>query len=186
MQMDVHRQILDLSSSETVSRRHLPEGGLFFPIQTTFWKLELTVLWWHITVLCAGCNGFFFMRNSPYINTFLDDLAGLFQQYKWHDQEAFSHMARDWSNYIRFLDVHPRHDRSYLYKKKHEPQVLLKYLPQVQFINGHALRYYPPPKGTRFYIIHTNGIIGNNKESYFRKLNAWFLDDKDNCITWGL
>ncbi len=128
------------------------------------------------------------MRNTNNSHRFLDDVAYHWSlrtdtdASDWHDQEEFNRLIRD-PNYARFLDLHPKHPQSYLHKdKKKEPLMLIKFLPQMPFINGHALMKYPPENGAvEYYMVHTNGW-GKDKEAKLRDLNAWKLDDYNQCV----
>ncbi len=130
----------------------------------------------------SGCNGFFFMRNTKESHQFLDDVAKEFALNDWHDQYAFNWLIIKNTSYARFLDLHPKHPQSYLFKPFVTPVVLIKFLPQMSFINGHALMKFPPPKENMdFHMVHTNGW-GKDKEAKLRELNAWKLDDYNQCI----
>ncbi len=134
-----------------------------------------------------GCFGFFFMRNTANSLRLLYDAAHVLAHAHpdWHDQETYYHLFRD-TDYARYLDLHPKHPQSFLYKEKGkktaQPVVLVKFLPQLQFINGHALRNFPPEDDTGFYIVHANGW-GMQREPLLKRLGAWKLDDYNRC-TW--
>ncbi len=123
------------------------------------------------------------MRSTNNSYRFLDDVAHLFKTRDMHDQEAFYHLIISSPSYARYLDLNPKHPQSYLHEsKKSEPLLLIKYLPQMLFINGHALLKYPPKEKIDFYMVHTNGL-NKDKERKLRELNGWKLDDYNQCIT---
>ncbi len=102
----------------------------------------------------------------------------------WHDQATFYRFLNN-TDYARYLDIYPKHPQSILYKEKGkkaaQPTMLVKFLPQLPFINGHALKHFPPDNKTDFYIVHTNGW-GIERELLLKKLGAWKLDDYNHCI----
>ncbi len=123
------------------------------------------------------------MRNSNYSHQYLDDVT-----HHWsiltnlNDQEALNDLIRD-PAYARFLDLHPKHPQSYLHESKNEePAMLIKFLPQMSFINGHALMKFPPEDGAvEYYMVHANGW-NKDKERKLRELKGWKLDDYNQCV----